>query len=142
MLAKLLEMKKFNLAYSNTTQLYYGTIDMTFHSKDGIKNPNKVARDLSLEITGMKQPKETHFVTSFGHLMGYSAGYYGYLWSKVYAIDMYSLFEENGLINSEIGARYRKEILEVGSMRDASESLKAFLKRGPKQEPFYRWLGI
>lgn len=142
MLGKLLEMKKFNLAYSNTTQLYYGTIDMTFHSKSGIKNPSKVARDLSLEMTGLKQPRETHFVTSFGHLMGYSAGYYGYLWSKVYAIDMYSLFEKNGLINSEIGARYRKEILEVGSMRDASESLKAFLKRGPNQEPFYNWLGI
>jgi Zn-dependent oligopeptidase len=115
---------------------------MTLHSKKVGKNLSKVGRDIFKDMTGMKVPNQTHLVTSFGHLMGYSAGYYGYLWSKVYAIDMFSIFKEKGFMNPEIGMRYRKEVLEQGSMRDAKDHLKAFLQRGPEQKPFYEWLGI
>jgi Zn-dependent oligopeptidase len=48
---------------------------------------------------------------------GYDAGYYGYLWSKVFSSDMYySKFEKNTL-SPETGYLYRKEILEKGSSR-------------------------
>ena len=35
----------------------------------------------------------THFQTSFGHLDGYSAVYYTYMWSLVIAKDMFSQFD-------------------------------------------------
>ncbi len=42
---------------------------------------------------------EGHFHTSFGHLDGYGARYYGYLWSKVYALDLFGHIRKFGLLN-------------------------------------------
>ena len=75
-------------------------------------------------------------------MSGYSAGYYGYLWSKVYAEDMFSVFESEGILNPEVGMRYRKEILEPSGSRSAFESLEAFLGRKPNAEAFIKGLGL
>jgi Zn-dependent oligopeptidase len=69
---------------------------------------------------------------------GYGAGYYAYLWSKVFAQDIYTLFKAGGVISPEVGAKYRKEILEVGSERPEMDSLRAFLGREPSEEAFMR----
>ena len=74
--------------------------------------------------------------------MGYDSGYYGYMWSKVYAEDMYSLFKEGGALNPQLGRRYRTEILEKGSSRDEMESLKAFLLREPNEDAFLESIGL
>ena len=50
--------------------------------------------------------------------MGYAAGYYGYLWSLVYAQDVFTRFEREGLENPAVGGAYRREILETGSSRE------------------------
>ena len=80
--------------------------------------------------------------TSFNHLMGYDAGYYGYLWSEVFAQDMFTRFEGEGLLNEKTGRDYRRQILEVGGSREESESLRAFLGRDPGEEAFLKDLGI
>ena len=59
----------------------------------------------------------------------------------VFSADMFTVFE-NKLLSPEVGMRYRKEILEVGGTRDAMESLKAFLGREPRQEPFLASKGL
>ena len=61
------------------------------------------------EIMGLEPAPETNFAASFGHLMGgYDAGYYGYLWSEVFAADMFTLFEKQGVLNATLGRRYRR----------------------------------
>ena len=100
-------------------------------------------RSLVQNSTDMFQyVRGTHFQSSFSHLIGYDAGYYGYLWSQVYAQDMYSRFESEGLLNPKTGAAYRKVILESGNMRDAIDLIRRFLGREPNAEAFYRTLGI
>lgn len=85
----------------------------------------------------------SQFPASFGHLMGgYDAGYYGYLWSEVYAQDMFTQFPQNNLTSPEVGARYRKNILEPGNMKDASELLHDFLGRDPNSDAFFKKLGL
>jgi thimet oligopeptidase len=84
----------------------------------------------------------THPEASFGHLMGYDAGYYGYMWSKVYAEDMASRFQEEGLLDPVTGRRYRETILERGSSRDEAELLRDFLGRAPSEEAFLKSLGL
>ena len=79
---------------------------------------------------------------SFDHLLDYSASYYGYLWSEVYAHDMFSVFEDGGLLSSEIGSRYREEILEKGGSEDPMNLVINFLGRQPNNQAFLRSLGI
>jgi Zn-dependent oligopeptidase len=85
----------------------------------------------------------THFGASFGHLMsGYDAQYYGYLWSEVFACDMYaSAFAEHPL-DARTGYRYRHQVLAPGGSRDASDILQDFLGRAPQEEAFFRLRGL
>jgi Zn-dependent oligopeptidase len=91
-------------------------------------------------MTGVKVLPGTNFVAGFGHLFGYAAGYYGYLWSKVFAEDIYTFFKADGVISPAVGARYRREILEWGSQRKEMDSLRAFEGREPSEDAFMREL--
>ncbi len=79
---------------------------------------------------------------AFGHLNGYGAAYYGYMWSKVFAQDMFSVFEENGIMDAETGRRYRDVILGKGGTKDPLDLVREFLGREPNSEAFTRSLGL
>jgi thimet oligopeptidase len=81
----------------------------------------------------------SHFHASFGHLNGYSALYYTYLWSLVIAKDLLASFQPD-LLQSEVAMRYRRAVLEPGGARDAAELVRAFLGRDYAFEAFERWL--
>ena len=73
----------------------------------------------------------------FGHVMGgYQAGYYGYMWSEVIALDMLSAFG-NDLNNTEVGQRYRQTILSQGSQKPAEKLVEEFLGRKPDNKAFF-----
>ena len=78
-------------------------------------------------------PDFNRFANSFSHIFagGYAAGYYSYKWAEVLSADAYSLFEERGVLNPEIGARFRDEVLAMGGSRPALESFIAFRGRAP-----------
>ena len=85
----------------------------------------------------------TFFPASFGHLMGgYDAGYYGYLWARVYGDDMVSVFANEGITSPAVGNRYRNEVLATGGSRDAMDHLRAFLGREPSSDAFLEKLGL
>jgi Zn-dependent oligopeptidase len=99
----------------------------------------KDAADISL----LPHPEGTFSLSSFGHLMGgYDAAYYGYMWSEVFGDDMFSVFEEKGATNPEVGMAYRREVLERGGSVDADEMLRKFLGREPDNKAFLNKLGI
>ena len=78
-------------------------------------------------------------LVNFQHIFdGYESSYYGYLWSQVYSADLFTIFKKAGLLNKDIGKKYRKEILEPGMSRDAMDSIVAFLGRKPSTEPFFK----
>ncbi|MFO1382030.1 MAG: M3 family metallopeptidase [Chitinivorax sp.] len=80
----------------------------------------------------------TQFPGTFGHIVGgYAAGYYGYMWSEVLALDMASAFGNN-LMNPEIGARYRKIVLENGGQVDPNRLVSEFLGRKPNSLAFFQ----
>jgi len=74
---------------------------------------------------------------SFDHVMsGYAAGYYGYMWSQVLALDMLSAFEGK-MLDPSVGRRYRHLILEQGGQRPPQALVEAFLGRKPTSDAFY-----
>ena len=86
--------------------------------------------------------ENNHMQTSFGHLTGYDARYYGYLWSKVFALDLFATIKKHGLLNPEIGERYSNKVLSKGGSKDPNELLFDFLGRAPNNEAFLRDLGL
>ena len=125
-------------------QVYYGMVDFTFEDKyDSIRNMNLVDVTKSLyHIMQIPFPEGAHFIASFNHLSGYGANYYGYLWSKVFAQDIFSVFEKNGVMDSKTGERYRKEILEVAGSQYEKDMLKKFLGREPNSDAFMKSIGL
>jgi thimet oligopeptidase len=88
-------------------------------------------------------PSDYHFECSFGHLTGYSACYYTYLWSLVIARDLVGLFLERGnLRDPEIAERYATEILSAGSSRPAAELVRSYLGREFNFDAFERWVTL
>jgi thimet oligopeptidase len=72
-------------------------------------------------------------------MYGYDASYYGYLWSKVYAIDLFSFFASNPM-DKYLGHRLRNEILAIGGAADGDELLHDFMDREPNSEAYINWL--
>ena len=118
-------------------------VDMEYHTADGPVDVTNVSLLIYSEMTGIPQPEGIHHPASFSHLMGgYDAGYYGYLWSKVYALDIAGEFRKDGMTNQTTGMRYRQEILSQGNMQDGGVLLLNFLGREPGPGAFYERLGI
>jgi thimet oligopeptidase len=79
----------------------------------------------------------TLFPASFGHLMGgYAAGYYGYMWSEVMALDMLSAFRGR-LMDPAVGRRYRDTILAPGGEVPPQQLVQRFLGRKPSPDAFF-----
>ena len=79
----------------------------------------------------------TMFPAGFSHIAGgYSAGYYGYLWSQVVALDLRTAFERDKL-NSRVGGDYRRKVLANGSQRPPAELVRDFLGRDFNAQAFY-----
>jgi len=126
-----------------STQAFYATYDMRLHSSDTSLDPTKLWFDLKSQMTALPQEPGTVPEAGFGHLMGgYDAGYYGYLWSLVYAQDMFSVFQKGGLEDPATGMHYRKEILEPGALVEPDALLHNFLGRDVSFEPFYKYIGV
>jgi len=129
------------MAYFIARQLSLGIFDMELHTKK-VKNPSRLFDDITLKYTGISLPKGNIFPAGFGHLFGYDAGYYSYLWSLVIASDMFQRFKKGGLLNRKIGLEYRKWILEKGSSMEEMEIIKKFLGRKPNNKAFLKEIGL
>ena len=78
----------------------------------------------------------TIFPSSFDHIIrGYAAGYYGYMWSEVLALDMLSAYRNN-LMNPAVGRRFRERVLAHGGARPAARMVEDFLGRKPSSAAF------
>ena len=97
------------------------------------------------DIAGVECPNDTFPAASWYHLcMGYDAGYYGYLWSEVYAADLFKTFQTNegGCMCPTMGRAYRDAILAPCAAEDGMTMLKTFLKREPSATPFLERIGV
>ncbi len=142
---KMMAAKNVGSGLSTEGQIYYGLVDFTLHDKFdpyGEKGTDEVTKELKDRITHYPFVDGTHFQAAFGHLNGYGASYYGYMWSRVYAEDMFSIFAQNGVLDQETGMRYRDIILAKGGSEEPMELVKQFLGRDPNNKAFMKSLGL
>ncbi len=124
-------------------QLFLGKLDQTIHTKvDGVVDTNKVYVDVFSQTMPYEPVPETYYHASFGHLNGYQGAYYGYLWSLVFAQDMFQRFEDLGVLSTEAGMYYRTKVLGRGGSVDEMAMLRDYLGREPKMDAFLKHLGL
>jgi len=143
MLDKLVASKNANAGGFNLRQVFLATFDQRLHTMNTAPDTAQLVRDIYKEIVGIDTIPGTNFAAIFGHLVGYDAQYYGYLWSEVYSQDMFATrFAKEGVMNPKTGLDYRNMILGPGGSLDGQELLKNFLGREPSQEAFLRDKGL
>ncbi len=144
LLKKLLAAKNSDLGLRYLRQAFFASVDINLHTTDAMNiDTTKIWGETQNEVMGIPLTPKIYPEASFGHIMGgYDSGYYGYLWSEVYAQDMFSRFEKEGLLNAMTGADYRKFILEPGGELEPDVLLKKFLGRDPNQKAFLKELGL
>ncbi|EXB25717.1 peptidase M3 family protein [Acinetobacter baumannii 1437282] len=136
LIARLKSVHNYGRGMRYARQTLYAQYDMALHGADALKvQPMDVWKKME-SATALGYVPTTEFPGQFGHLMGYQAGYYGYMWSEVLALDMLSAFGDN-LNNPVVGQRYRQTILSQGSQKDAAQLVKDFLGREPDNKAFF-----
>jgi thimet oligopeptidase len=142
MIDRIIKGKTFQNAYFYTRQLLQGKLDLDLHTGK-VKDARAAYRKMNKLYFNITLPeKETLFPAGFGHLVGYDAGYYSYLWALVYACDAFVAFKTKGsknvMTNSEVGMKWRHEVLEKGSSEDEMKLITNFLGRKPNNKAFLR----
>ncbi|MEK7437620.1 MAG: M3 family metallopeptidase [Pseudomonadota bacterium] len=144
---KMLAAKNFQSGMQTVRQLEFSLFDMHLHydfDPAGGKTPQQLLDEIRNRVAVAIPPAYNRFQNNFSHIFagGYSAGYYSYKWAEVLSADAYSLFEENGVLDSSSGGRFRDEVLAVGGSRPALESFKAFRGREPRVDALLRHSGM
>lgn len=122
-------------------QMFYAAVSLHFHNR----NPSQVdttalLKKLQSDFSPFDYVDDTYFQYSFGHLEGYSAIYYTYMWSLVIAKDLLSVFARDGMLNPDPAERYRRYVLEPGGSKDAAVLVKDFLGRDYSFDSFSHWI--
>jgi thimet oligopeptidase len=142
LVTRLVAARDLNEGLFTMRQVFLGKLDLGMHATANPVDLDEVYRS-AYEYTLLPFHDGTFFPASFGHLMGgYDAGYYGYLWARVYGDDMFSVFANEGITSPAVGNRYRNEVLATGGSRDAMDHLRAFLGREPSSDAFLEKLGL
>lgn len=136
---KMVEGRNFGRGLWTQHQLFYAALSLNVYNR----NPVNLDLDqLTAEIQAKYSPfgyvDDTYFYASFGHLNGYSAIYYTYMWSLVISADMFSEFQQHGLRNPDIAERYRRYVLAPGGSKDAADLVQDFLGRPYSFDAFAR----
>src|ERR1044071_9754498 len=102
-------------------QMVYAKLSLSIYDR----NPEEIDTDLLIQgLTRQYQPfpfvEGTHFQTAFGHLDGYSAMYYTYMWSLVIAKDLFSKFDRQAMLVPGVARPYGEMILAPGGARPAA----------------------
>lgn len=102
-----------------------------------------IYKNLEKNLVGVPTINNTFFPASFEHIAGgYDAQYYSYIWSEVYAADMFYEKFKGNLLNEHVGLSYRKLVLEIGGAKDAKDIMHDFLNREPSIYNFLKSKGL
>jgi oligopeptidase A len=146
LLDKMMAAKNFQSGLVMLRQLEFALFDMRIHAlaKVGPGDVQKILDEVRRTVAVIRPPAFNRFQHSFSHIFagGYAAGYYSYKWAEVLSSDAFSRFEEEGVMNPEVGRRFRETILAQGGSRDALEVFVEFRGREPKVDALLRHSGL
>ncbi len=138
----LLRTRTFGEVTAAERQLFLGTLDQAYHTREPGFDTTQVVEELSKEYSSFERIPGTHFQATFGHLVGYDAAYYGYQWALSLAFDALTRFQKEGMLNTQTAQEYRRAVLEPGGGKDEAMLMQDFLGRPANNEAYKKFLGI
>lgn len=133
-IAQLQAARKYGQGIRYARQWLFATFDMAL-SVDP-RPPLAVWTELEA-ATPLGHVEGTMFPASFSHIASnYAAGYYGYMWSEVLALDMLTPFRKD-MLDPKVGLAYRAKVLSQGGQREEADMVRDFLGREPSSEAFF-----
>lgn len=143
LIEKILAARRFDSGLFTARQLFLSSLSLAYFNNGPDVKVDEVFKNLYNKLMVTSQFDEhDHLYAAFGHLTGYGSGYYGYMWSKVFALDLFKAIEQEGLLNASIGRRYVGAVIGKGGSKDPNELLLDFLGREPNQEAFLAAMGL
>lgn len=142
---KIIQSAQFGAAYSCLRQLYFGLIDMAWHTISGpVEDPAAFEAEAGKTVE-MFDPIEGSLTSpQFGHIFGggYAAGYYSYKWAEVLDADAFAKFLENGIFDIKTANEFRQNVLMKGGTEHPAILYKRFRGQDPSIEALLRRDGI
>jgi oligopeptidase A len=144
-IAKLDRVRNFQSAYATSRQVQFGLFDFLLHQKYHSEDETQSLLDeIRAQLSPIQYPQYAKFQHQFTHIFagGYAAGYFSYKWAEVLSAGAFMLFQEHGLVNSELGRKYRETILSKGGSKDMNVLYRDFAGSDPEVESLLRLDGI
>ncbi|MDY0064917.1 MAG: M3 family metallopeptidase [Steroidobacteraceae bacterium] len=149
---KVLAARKFNQGYATTEYLAAALLDQAFHQLPPQRTPAQADIE-AFEAAALKAAgvdfyavppryRSTYFSHIFSSPIGYSAGYYAYIWSEVLARDTEHWFKTHGGLTRANGDRLREKVLSRGFSVDALEQFRDFYGKDPDIGPLLEARGL
>ena len=146
-IASLQASETFNEGFETTSYLAAAILDLAWHEvanqsiSDVSEFEARAIKDYGLDF----EPVPVRYKSGyFSHVFsgGYSAGYYGYIWSEVLDADTVNWFKQNGGLTRQNGEKFRKELLSRGGSIDSMEMFRNFRGQDPQIEPLLTRRGL
>lgn len=141
MMDNMIKGKYYLVGWGWMRQIIYSLFDITIHGEAWPGDLASFANELIEKRQHIKFPPNL-FPSWFGHFVGYDAGYYSYLWSRVICADMFGRFKKEGLLNPVMGKEFRDKVLAVGGSRDEVDTVRDFLGRDFTQDAYLEEIGV
>ncbi len=138
----------FNEGHDTSAYLQAAILDLALHQISEVENIDdvvafeaKAIADYGLDYS----PVPTRYrSTYFSHIFagGYSAGYYGYIWSEILDADTVDWFKENGGLTRANGDHFRNQLLSRGGSIDSMQMYQNFRGRDATIDPLLKRRGL
>jgi oligopeptidase A len=146
---KMLRARNFMAGNAMMRQLAFSKLDLFLHRTLALQDFDDLEKAIQSELKEYfpkrKSPART-ITHRFSHLfsspVGYAAAYYSYKWAEVLDADAFTRFQEEGVMNPEIGHRFRQHILSKGNSLPPDQLYRNFMERDPKIEALLQRSGL
>jgi len=146
LIEKIKETSNFREASKMLRQLSLGFLDMEFHTTkpESINDIIAFEKESKKKTSIIESEDYASFSNSFAHIFagGYSAGYYSYKWAEVLDADAFEIFKEKGILNSDVGEKFKETILSKGGTKHPMELYKDFRGKEPDNIALLKRAGI
>ncbi|KAG0150315.1 hypothetical protein CROQUDRAFT_652507 [Cronartium quercuum f. sp. fusiforme G11] len=132
-------------ALETNAQLVMAAADQHYHS-EAVGEPGFESsagwRDVQARFGVLPPVEGASWQTRFGHLHGYGAGYYSYLFDRAIAARVWENMFESNPLDRDAGERLKTELLQWGGGRDCWEAVGALLRDGRVAEGGREAIGL
>ena len=142
---RMLDAKNITSGIGAQSSVMSSVYDMELYNHYDPEDPvptDQIWRNLAGQFVYSSYIEGTHPQAAWIHINTHPTYYYGYLWSRVYAQDMFTQFEQNGLRDTATGKRYRQIILANGTQRPIEDAVTEFIGRPMNNDAYVRSLGL